>query len=364
MGKIRNLRDFYRNNTNLADKTYLYVVFFSSFSTLITSLVTLLEGSGIVACVAVFFSFIVMCIVGFFSIYYSKIKLGKTIYAYLFGCIILPFIYLTCGGIDSGSPIYMITSFFLIAVLLDGKEGIICLIINTIIEIGVLWIPFFNPATIYTSKPLTVRGRYFDNSIALGLAGIAIFFITYMSLNAYRKEKKYNEELLTKLKDMSVKDELTGLYNRRHLYGFLDELYKKETSYVGDYFIAMFDLDNFKQINDNYGHLFGDDVLTCFSNLLHANVLESHNELACRYGGEEFMLIIKAKTFKLAFAKIDGIRKSLESKDWANCNFNTTVSVGLVACNKFNDMNSCLKRVDDLLYKAKESGKNKVVYEI
>ena len=203
-----------------------------------------------------------------------------------------------------------------------------------------------------------------------------------MSLNAYRQEHIKSNKLLEQLQLMSIKDELSGLYNRRHLYDVLFNLYGNESSKSNqdtnindnispklsldkkDFYIAMYDLDNFKMINDTYGHLFGDKVLVDFSNKLKNNILEEEGELASRYGGEEFMCLYRAKDFEQAYLKAESIRTSLENTKWKTApNLITTVSIGLVSCDKFDNMNSCLKEVDNLLYSAKTHGKNKIVYQ-
>ena len=122
--------------------------------------------------------------------------------------------------------------------------------------------------------------------------------------------------------------------------------------------------DNFKMINDTYGHLFGDKVLVDFSNKLKNNILEEEGELASRYGGEEFMCLYRAKNLEQAYLKAESIRTSLETTRWETApDLITTVSIGLVSCDKFDNINSCLKEVDNLLYSAKSHGKNKIAYQ-
>ncbi|SDM83967.1 GGDEF domain-containing protein [Lachnospira pectinoschiza] len=358
----KDLRDFYNKNTDLNEKIYINVISISSFLTLATSIITLIEGSGLFSSLIVFISFIIMAVVGYLSFHLKKVKLGKLVYTYLFCCVLLPFIYLTCGGIDSGSPLYMLTSFFLIALLLEGIQGIVCLVVTLIVHIFVLWLPYFEMHSLFDTSILSKSARYFDNTIALIAAGIAIFCLTLMTLNAYRKEHEKNNQLVLELQKTSIMDELSGLYNRRHLYSVLFDLYANIED-NGNYYIAMYDLDNFKKINDTYGHLFGDKVLIDFSNKLRTSVNEEIGELASRYGGEEFMCLYRAKDFEQAYLKAESIRTSLENTKWKDApNLIATVSIGLVACHKFNDMNSCLKGVDDLLYSAKTHGKNKIVY--
>ena len=363
MNTISKIREFIKNTTNLNDKIFFYVSIISSLLTLLTTIITIAEQSDIISCISVFITFIIVTLIGYISIRYNKMRMGRIVFCYVLGCILLPFIYLSCGGIDSGSPIYMLTSFFIIGILLEGKSGILCLLINLIVDFVILWLPYYHVQVLINAKPLSLYGRYLDNSIAVILTGITLFILSLMSLTAYRNEHERSELLLTQLQDKSIKDELSGLYNRRHLYDELNTIYKKDPDEIKNYYIAMYDLDNFKTINDSYGHLFGDKVIVYFSDLLKKNVKEDDGELASRFGGEEFICLYKASNFEKAFSKAETIRLNFMSLDWKNApNLTTTVSIGLVGCRKFTNMNECLKNVDDLLYIAKENGKNKISY--
>ena len=168
---------------------------------------------------------------------------------------------------------------------------------------------------------------------------------------------------MNKLADMAITDELTGLSNRRHMFTYLethDDLFGSSERYL-----AMFDVDFFKKINDTYGHLFGDEVLSRFGDVLMIHSEEPEVELAARYGGEEFVLLYNASNKEEAMARINRIREQMKSISIKNYpDVKLTVSAGLVCCSKHKNLTSLLKEADDCLYEAKNAGRDRVIAAI
>ncbi|MEF9935343.1 MAG: GGDEF domain-containing protein [Clostridium sp.] len=159
-------------------------------------------------------------------------------------------------------------------------------------------------------------------------------------------------KILTNARNKILRDGLTGIYNRYYLNKEITKLVKKHKNFS----IIMYDLDNFKKINDTYGHDFGDIVLINTSKVVNNRL--SPNEALYRYGGEEFVVIVKDAVEERVRELAEIIRSSIESMEWRE-NITTTVSIG-VAHSKINGENT-IKIADDNLYKAKQSGKNRVV---
>ncbi len=161
-----------------------------------------------------------------------------------------------------------------------------------------------------------------------------------------------------KTKKESLTDSLTGLYNRTFLRHFLDD------KNIEDYYVFMFDIDHFKSINDTYGHKVGDYVLQTVANLLKQNL--RGDDIIVRYGGEEFLGFIKKSSPKNAIAIAERIRKAVENYRFKinDHEFTTTLSVGInLHPERFKKSSNALKYADELLYMAKRSGRNKVVYQ-
>lgn len=185
--------------------------------------------------------------------------------------------------------------------------------------------------------------------------------IGYMSIKHDITDKKLLEEI-------SITDELTKLYNRRH---FNTEFFKAidESHKNGDFFIfTIFDIDNFKKYNDTYGHSSGDNTLKSVANTAKSIGLKT-NSTAFRIGGEEFAIICSAKTKDECLRNIKEIKdaiQSLEIPHEKNDPYRVvTASFGVygIDCSKKDTkptMDYIYKTSDELLYKAKESGRNKI----
>lgn len=150
---------------------------------------------------------------------------------------------------------------------------------------------------------------------------------------------------------------LTSIFNKRyfdwHFKNFLDE------NRVGS--IIFFDIDHFKKINDTYGHLAGDKILKELCSTVKTFLRDE--DIFVRWGGEEFIILFEDLDIQIAAQKADEIRKVVENTKFFN-NIKVTISLGVTNINKDDTIDIVLKKADDLLYMAKENGRNKVEYKI
>jgi diguanylate cyclase (GGDEF)-like protein len=184
---------------------------------------------------------------------------------------------------------------------------------------------------------------------------IAIFVFSAFSYFVFRAVMKYEIKRILherKLKTLSERDYLTGIYNRRKFFELAYKLNNKSA-------LIMMDLDHFKQINDTYGHDTGDEVLKKFTELVKSHIRKE--DIFARIGGEEFVLIIRNANEKTAFDIAEKIRKRIESADINGIRF--TVSLGVTLYDVHENIFQALKRADKALYKAKKS-RNTVVMEV
>jgi len=179
-------------------------------------------------------------------------------------------------------------------------------------------------------------------------------FVIYVEDQTARIEKE------TLLKKMANEDPLTGLLNRR---SFLNELGREieRSSRIGlTCTIVLLDLDHFKNINDTYGHDFGDEVLVAFSQILRENSRQL--DIFCRYGGEEFLLLFPHTNLESSMHFLDRIKREFADHPYTH-NIKPTFSGGAINTeirNDKTDVSLLLKEVDKLLYKAKDKGRNRI----
>ena len=170
------------------------------------------------------------------------------------------------------------------------------------------------------------------------------------------KLKKANKKIM----ELSQTDKLTGLSNRRYFMEYLEKWISYSKRHSSHLTLIMCDFDNFKDINDNFGHVTGDKVLSTFGELLKSEI--RNEDLASRIGGEEFTILLNGTKLKKGINFAKRIRKKLmqlniESIPKAK---NITISMGITEFKKEDNYESFLNRVDKALYKAKNKGKNRV----
>lgn len=157
-------------------------------------------------------------------------------------------------------------------------------------------------------------------------------------------------------------DDLTSLYNRKYLMNFLDTAFRARKQFH-PLTILFLDLDHFKLVNDNYDHLTGSDVLSEFGRLLLSNLRST--DMACRYGGEEFILILQDTSALQAIYVAEKIRKLTNSHTFVARNGKTLhISVSIGIAEKSPSMSASaelIAKADEAMYKAKESGRNRTV---
>lgn len=178
-------------------------------------------------------------------------------------------------------------------------------------------------------------------------------------LDRMNRELQMNME---RLNYMAIRDGLTGLYNRRYVQGDLIKTLKqqrrKETLESDSDVILMADVDDFKKVNDQYGHEAGDAVLVGISNIMES-VCQRHKVV--RWGGEEFMIVLFEVTEKEAFEISEQIRTEIESFPfyYGDISFKCTITLGLAVYNDSEDLDENIARADKALYEGKRSGKNR-----
>ena len=168
--------------------------------------------------------------------------------------------------------------------------------------------------------------------------------------------------MYSRTKYLSLTDELTELPNRRCFDNEFNKEFLRAKRYKNNLTLVMFDIDHFKMVNDTYGHIFGDVVLRRVAAKLNQTVSVENGEIASRYGGEEFVLMLREESFEAAYERVEQLRKTVEAMKWEEQqDFTVTISGGVLECSDYHDVTNMLGAVDKLLYEAKHTGRNRIV---
>jgi diguanylate cyclase (GGDEF)-like protein len=176
-----------------------------------------------------------------------------------------------------------------------------------------------------------------------------------------RRQKAELQEALSRIQDLALRDELTGLANRRHMQGLIDLERERCVRSGGSFCIAVLDIDRFKRINDTHGHPAGDAVLRAFAQEAMATIRSA--DVLARWGGEEFLLMLPETRLTLARLGVERLRTRAQalSVEHAGVPLSFTLSAGVVEHLAGESVVDSIARADRALYQAKQQGRNKVV---
>jgi two-component system, cell cycle response regulator len=180
------------------------------------------------------------------------------------------------------------------------------------------------------------------------------------------RKKRYTERLRDNVQlsiEMAITDPLTGLHNRRYMESHLGSLLEQAVSRKKPLTVLVLDIDYFKAINDTHGHDAGDDVLREFSVRIKKSIRGI--DLACRYGGEEFVVIMPETDLTVATMVAERLRRRIATEPFpiqdGSRSIEVTISIGISALGRDDTAANILKRADTALYRAKRDGRNRVV---
>ena len=229
--------------------------------------------------------------------------------------------------------------------------------------------PFSSGTDIIELRSLSVVGHYFSKQRLYG--GLLIFWavllgiealIHYLSLHSRitRAAKKLQvlADISAEYKVKAETDKLTGLCNREGLAQALQAIEQQERK--NEYSLLLIDVDHFKRLNDEYGHDMGDRVLTELAVLLNRSVRA--DDLVCRWGGEEFIILFHYNVASDVFHFAEKIRAEIGQATFAdNRNLRITVSIGAAIMHDDEPFEFSFKRADKALYTAKNNGRNRII---
>jgi len=166
--------------------------------------------------------------------------------------------------------------------------------------------------------------------------------------------------LREELRSLAITDPLTGAFNRRHFQEVLGWEIQRSSRYASSFSLIMLDIDHFKAINDRFGHLTGDRVLVELADLLRQRIRSA--DLLVRWGGEEFLIMLAHTDLDQAILLAEGLRGILQARLFPEIG-HLTVSLGVAQYRPPESVDALLTRVDNLMYQAKEKGRNRVAHD-
>jgi len=216
----------------------------------------------------------------------------------------------------------------------------------------------------YLAYPLIIRDTPLGVSLIINRDSLTDKEDKIVSQYLNQFETSYDKSMLhKKIKDLAIKDGLTELYNHRYFKDRMELEIKTAKRLLHPLSIIFFDIDHFKKYNDVNGHPMGDMLLRAMADILKKT--SRNTDIPCRYGGEEFCVILTHTNLEGAMVKAEKLRKIVEETEFPNQdkqpNGTLTISIGVAEMpTHADDAGKLMDVVDDALYKAKAAGRNKV----
>lgn len=204
-------------------------------------------------------------------------------------------------------------------------------------------------------------------SIGLIFEALFLSYLVSYNLKIMKAEKEQEKIKQIELKLLASTDPLTQLYNRRYFKEISETILNLARREKSESSIIMLDIDRFKDVNDTYGHQFGDEVLITLSRTLMNHQRKS--DIVCRYGGEEFVILLPNTSLEDARFLAENLRKlvaSIHLKPNEDTDFQFTISLGVSQVDRENEksIENGIKRADEALYTTKSDGRNKVCTQV
>ncbi len=269
-----------------------------------------------------------------------------------FDFVLLSIIVFVSGGVNS--PVLILYIFYImISTFIVSHEKAIR---NTSVAIILVSAIFFSDKAFELPKRIAEMISY---DVILMLA---YFISSHLSKNL-RENREILQELLKKTRDLSIRDGLTGLYNQTHFFQMLEDHLKKAKRYNEVFSLLLFDVDNFKNYNDNNGHINGSAALKKVGYIV-AETFRTF-DIAARYGGDEYVIFLPNTDKIGAFLAGDRLRERISRSNFPGMEKqpegSVTISMGIASFPEDADTReSILDKADKALYLSKESGRNKV----
>lgn len=265
-------------------------------------------------------------------------------------------------GLECGAQFYLLCAMVLyLTNELNGKltnyiYGVLCLA-----EYIILKVSFGQINPIYTMPAATLT---IIEQINILMAFGTVVYTMNSYIFAVRRYEIKLKDINSEVTYLANYDQLTGIENRHYLHQKLDLLFKGSLKSNEGFVVGMVDVDDFKRINDQYGHFCGDEVLQHTSKVLKESLRKT--DFVGRWGGEEFLVVLPNTDMADGLEILERVRVSLENSilNHDNSQIKTTITIGAAEFKKTISLDDLIQQADQRLYWGKQNGKNRVVHTI
>lgn len=337
-------RTYFDNSLPLNSRIYTIFFFESYLLSILSATANLLLGRGILSA-AMQWGYVAFCTGLVLAPTRIRLALQKPQLLFI-TFIYIPFLYFQTAGYDGTAVLFALLGVFLLAVVFEGRTRILVIASNIVVYLACIVINYHWPQLVLPHAGLSAKIA--DLCVALVLCMVGLAVMTVYITQAFENKNRELERL-------TYTDPLTGAFNRRFLTDCLQRELINSAETGRPLCVMMMDLDLFKNLNDTYGHGFGDEVLRRFYDAAH-NVLREYDILA-RYGGEEFAAVLHGVRLGRALEISERVRHAVSELELSD-GVQITVSIGVTEAQRADTVESILNRADACLYKAKQSGRN------
>lgn len=314
------------------------------------------EGHQLVFYLLLIFTLFILLAVAFFQNIYGKYKRSAilTVLAVVIGPWGSIFLDPSVFQGDILPLFYITLSIQLCAILLSVRLTVVIAVIQYFMLLGCI---VLNPPLQAINWPSLL-----SYIVMTSVISVLASMLNRKQIEEIEEQKEHLRQNANQLQEAAVRDTLTGLYNRRYMADIIQAEINRATRQRQPISLMMVDIDNFKDINDSYGHVFGDYILSTVAGIFSKSM--RNFDLVCRYGGDEFVIMLPGSAMENTRERADVLRRLIQDYTFAldGQTAAVTISVGISeypACAQTEE--DLLKAADRALYSAKRNGRNTVV---
>lgn len=353
---MAGLKQFWQKQNTLERKLFWSILVLVAVVASFSAVFTIYEGFNVMASLSSVGCTLVCIAVAIIAVRTSLYDQCYLALCCVLSCILLPLLFVFCGGISSGMPLYLVAAFALQAFAKRSPAKALVFVMTLLIQVCVFLVTWSRPDLL--SVTLNRDESYLDIVVSLVMSAVTVFAVGVIFLKSYAKERREKEILLEKLDDLSKRDFLTGLYNHRYLMNFMENVVWRNRE---RFYLLEIEVDDFGRLNTCYGRSFGDLVLKSVADMVRSRTKPSSGECVARLEGGAFVCLLTASSESEALTRAETIRRDISSMRFEqNSLAQVTVCGGFVACGDGGlvGFESALEKAEELMGVSKSLGKN------